>query len=417
MKGLFARAFHPRNEAVIPEQVLAHFRALGGGSTSSGVSVSPESALSVGAVFACVRVLSEDVAKLPLGLYRRRSGGGSDKVTDHRLYSLLHDAPNEVQTAFEFREMMQAHLALRGNAYAFVNRVKVGRSERVHELIPIHPDRVEPVRGADGVTVRYRVRTGAREVTEYGPDRVLHLRGLSSDGLVGLSPVALAKEAIGLAAAAERHGGAFFKNGAKPGLVVTHKEELSEVGHKNLRESIEAAVTGSNLFRVLLLEEDMKATAVGLNHADAQYIESRKFQVPEIARWYRMPLHKIQDLERSTNNNIEHQGLEYLTDTLQPWLVRWEQRMNLSLLTPEERAGGLFFKFNAKGYLRGSVQAQTQHYKDMWGIGVYSINDIRELEDLNPVEGGDIRLVPLNMVTLDRAGEPAEEEADDAQAA
>lgn len=395
MKGLFARAFHPLASATSPEELERAVRGAFGGATRSGASVTPETALSVGAVFACVRVLSEDVAKLPLILYRRTADGGKERASDHPLYRLTHDRPNEYQTAFEFREMMQAHLALRGNAYAFITRV----GGQVRELLPIPPDRVRP-KLDDRWNVTYEVQTGAMsyDTDTFTPRDVLHLRGLATDGLKGLSPVTMAREAIGLAIAAEQHGASFFRNGAKPGLVVTHKDELSEQGHKNLRESIEAAVTGSNVFRVLLLEEDMKATAVGLNHADAQYMESRKFQVPEIARWYRMPLHKIGDLERATFSNIEHQALEYLTDTLQPWLVRWEQRLSEALLSPAERRTH-FFEFLVEGILRGDTKSRYEANAIAIQNGWKTRNEVRVQENMNPADGLDEFLLPLNMGT------------------
>jgi HK97 family phage portal protein len=394
--GLFARAFRlDPTAAQSPEELERILRAQFGGATRSGTSVTPETALGVGAVFACVRVLSEDVAKLPLILHRRREDGGKERAVDHPLYALMHDRPNSYQTAFEFREMMQAHLALRGNAFAFVTRV----GGQVRELLPIAPDRVRP-KIDDQWNVTYEVRTGPtpRDTQTFTPRDVLHLRGLATDGLVGLSPVTLAREAIGLSMAAEQHGARFFKNGAKPGLVVTHPGELSDTGSKNLRESIEAAASGDNVFRLLLLEEDMKATVVGLNHTDAQYIESRKFQIPEVARWYRMPLHKIQDLDRSTNNNIEEQSRAYLTDTLDPWLTRWKQRLNESLLSPVERKE-YFFDFLTEALLRGDTKNRYDAYHQAIQDGWMSRNEVRVRENLNPEPGLDEFLRPLNMDT------------------
>lgn len=397
-------AFRPRNSASADE--LARALSLGSG-TQSGQSVTPDTALTVSAVYACVRALSEDVAKLPLILHRRLPDGGKERATDHPLYELMHRRPNPYQTAFEFREMMQAHLALRGNAYAFINRA----GGRVRELIPIRPDRVAPKLGDDGVTVTYRVQ-GVRD--PLAASDVLHLRGLATDGLMGLSPVTLGREAIGMAKAAETHGAKHFRNGAKPGLVVTHPGELSETAFKNLKTSVEEQASGENVFRVLLLEEGVTPTALGFNQRDSQYIESRAFQVPEIARWYRMPLHKIQDMAASTNNNIEQQALEYLTDTLTPWLVRWEQRLSASLLSDKDRADGLFFEFLVDSILRGDTAARSAFFREMFGIGVYSPNDIRIIENLNPVEGGNLRFVPLNMIPLTAAAQLNKETGDGA---
>lgn len=397
--GRLARLFGaPPRATVIVNDERAH---VVGSVSDSGVSITPDGALGISTVFACVRVLAEDVAKLPLNLYRRTGNNGKERAADHPLYGLLHDAPNGFQTSFEFREMLQGHLGLRGNAYAFINRY----GGEVRELLPIHPDRVTP--RLDNWTPTYEVRIPGRPKKVYRADQILHLRGLASDGLKGLSPVHVGREAIGTARAAEQHGARYFRNGAKPGLVVKHPDELSETGSENLRKSIEASVTGENLFRVLLLEEGMDVTAVGLNQRDAQYIESRKFQVPEIARFYRMPLHKIQDMSASTNNNIEHQGIEYLTDTLQPWLVRWEQRLTLALLTPKERKE-FFFEFNADGVVRGDLKSRYEAHGMAIDKGWKTRNEVRIQENLNPADGLDEFLVPLNMGRSGRGDDESE---------
>lgn len=391
--GALAKLFRAEPTASVTADELERAFRIGARSTKSGIVVTPESALKVGAVFACVRVLSEDVAKLPLHLYRRTARGGKERASDHPLYELLHSQPNAHQTAFEFREMLQAHLGLRGNAYAFI--VRIGRE--IRELLPIHPDRVQVSVGEDW-TITYDIQVGTHrsDRRHFGAHEILHLRGLATDGVCGLSPVDMAREAIGLAKAAEQHGARAMRNGGQPGLVVTHPSELSEQGSQNLRESIEAATSGENLFRVLLLEEDMKATAVNLDHRNLQFLESRKFQVAEVARWYRMPLHKIGDLERSTNNNIEHQGIEYLTDTLQPWLVRWEQRLALALLRPEERKE-YFCEFNADGVVRGDIKSRYEAHGAAIRDGWKTRNEVRVQENMNPEDGLDEFLVPLNM--------------------
>lgn len=398
--GALSRLFSvaPRAATQSPQEleriITAHY-----GGTNSGAHVTPDTALQVGAVFACVRVLAEDVAKLPVILYRRTADGGKERAVEHPLHVLMHDQPNGFQTSFEFREMMQAHLALRGNAYAFVVRV----GGRPVELLPIHPDRVK-AKISDDWSVTYEVRTGGGRGgwEPFGPADILHLRGLATDGLIGLSPATMAREAIGLAMAAESHGARFFSNGAKPGLVVTHPKTLSPTARANIKDGIEDATAGANIFRVLLLEEGMSATAVGLNQEDAQYVESRKFQIPEIARWYRMPPHKIQDLDRSTNNNIEHQGQEYLTDTLDPWLTRWRQRLNMSLLNPAERRV-YFFDFLTEALVRGDIASRYGAYAIAVNTGWMNPNEVRVRENLNPAPGLDEFRRPLNM---DAAGAP-----------
>ncbi len=355
--------------------------------------------MGVSGVFACVRVLSEDVAKLPLILYRRTPEGGKERAVDSPLYHLIHSEPNEYQTAFEFREMMQAHLALRGNAYAYVNRVR----GEIREILPIHPDCITPKIDSNW-RVTYEVRYGRRGYKEtYRADRILHLRGLATDGVVGLSPVALAKRAINLAMRAEKHGDLFYSNGGQPGLIVKHQDVLSDEGAEHLQESIQRATSGENLFKVLLLEDGLEPTVVSLNHSDAQFIESRQFQLPEIARFYRMPLHKIQDLTRSTNNNIEHQGLEYLTDTLQPWLARWEQRASKTLLTRKTRET-LFFEFISDAVHRGDLKTRYDAYSRAINDGWMNPNEARVKENLNPVEGLNEYRRPMN---TEPVGEPA----------
>lgn len=384
--GAIAKLFQPGPRALSlsnPADASVIAKVLSGGLTRAGVSVDADTALKVGAVFACVRVLAEDVAKVPLILYRRRRQGGKERAIDHPLYTRMHRRVNGFQTAFEWRETMQGHLGLRGNAYSFVNRVR----NQVVELLPIHPDRVKPKISDDWeVTYEIRKRTGGTETLP--ASQILHLRGLGTDGLVGLSPISLAREAIGDAIAAQQHGSAAFRNGLKPSVVATHPNELGEVAHKNLKQSIEEQATGENLFKVLLLEEGVTLTQVGFNLKDSQYIESRKFSVPEIARWYRMPLHKIQDLDRSTNNNIEHQGIEYVVDTLQAWLVRWEQRLNVTLLTEEEQEE-YFFEFLIEGLLRGDSKARSEFYSKGLNDGWLSPNEVREMENRNPVPGLD----------------------------
>lgn len=393
--GIFGRAFSPRNNTSIltADEAWRRLISMGGGKSRSGINVTPDEAMKTGAVYACVRVLAEDVAKLPLILHRRIKSGGKERATDHHLYWLLHDEPNGFQTSFECREMMQGHLGLRGNAYAFVNRV--GRE--VREILPIHPDRVKPTLGPDWEPA-YDIRMGAGpETTRFSQSEILHLHGLSSDGLVGLSPVAMAREAIGLAGAAERHGALYFGNGGKPGVIITHPPDIEDDHLVKIQGRIEESVSGDNVFRALMLDDTMKVEQLSLNHADAQFLESRKFQVPEIARFFRMPLHKIQDMSASTNNNIEHQAIEYLTDTLQPWLVRWEQRLSKTLLTKEERRQGLFFEFNADGILRGDTKTRYAANAQAISSGWKSRNEVRVQENMNPVDGLDEFLEPLNM--------------------
>ncbi len=379
-------------------------RILGGGgaSTKAGVRVGDDVGIACAAVFACIRVVSEDVAKLPLILYRRSANGGKERATDHPLYALLHDQPNGWQTSFELREMLQGHLELRGNAFAFVNRV--GRE--VRELIPIHPDRVSVRQGGDW-ELEYEVR-GDRVRTSRD---ILHLRGWTTDGVNGVSTLKAAREAVGLSVATERHGARLFANGAKPSGILKHGGILSDEAADRLKTSTEAALTGDNAHSILLLEEGMDWAQTTMTSEDSQFLETRKFQIAEIARFWRIPPHKIADLERATFSNIEHQALEYVTDSLMPRLARWEQRLNRDLLSERER-GAYFFEFLTDALLRGDTKTRYEAHQIALLNGIRSRNEVRVQENMNPVDGGDEFRVPLNTGLADA---PApEQEIDDA---
>lgn len=373
------------------------------GETPAGVDVTPDSSLQYSAVFACVRVLSEDTACLPLILYRRMQPRGKSRATEHPLYRLLHDAPNSEMTSLEFRETLTSHVALWGNGYAEKEFDKAGR---VHGLWPLRPDRMRVTRGANRELVYvYRLPDGEERALPAA--KVLHLRGLGSNGVVGLSPIALHRNAIGLGLAAEEFGSRFFGNGARPQLVLIHPGQLSEEGQKNLRDSWRKQHEGlSRSHRVAVLEEGITVKEIGIPPEDAQFLQTRRFQAVEIARIYRVPPHKIQDLERATFSNIEHQSIEYVTSTLWPWLVRWEQVISRDLLTEAER-GTLFAEHLVAGLLRGDTISRYQAYAMGRQNGWLSVNDVREMENLNPIDGGDEYLSPLNMVPV---GEAASDE-------
>lgn len=377
----------------------------GGGGTRSGVKVTADSAMRCAAVYACVRVLAEDVAKIPLILYRRTGNGGRERATDHPLYSVLHDRANPWQTAFEFREMMQAHLELRGNAYAFITR---GFRGQVLELIPIHPDRVEVSQAAD-YTLTFKVK-GERVPNE----SILHLRGMSLDGIIGVSTISYARETIGLALATEKHGALLFGNGARPGMVAEAPAEMSEPAAARLKESIEQQVTGDNAFRLLMLEEGAKLSSapVAMNNVDAQFLESQKYGRSQIAGLHRVPPHKIGDLERATFSNIEHQSQDYLDSAIDPRLVRWEQRLTQALLTPAERQN-YYIEFLRLALLRGDSKARAEFYGAAIKDGWMNRQEPRERENLPP--GPDSLnefLVPLNMAPANERTGGAQDDDD-----
>lgn len=373
---------------------------LRGQNTFSGVAVSAESAMRVSAVYACIRVLAESVAQLPLILYRRLPKGKA-RESGHPLYRLLHNRPNKWQTSFEFREMMTGHAALRGNAYA----QKVRSRGVVRELIPLNPASMSVEQLSDtSILYRYDDGTGAREFQQRD---ILHIRGMTMGGITGMSPIAYHREAIGLSAAAEKLGAQLFGNGAKPNAAFRHPKSLKDEGFERLKSQLNNAFNGDNAMSTMLLEDGMEWVKIGIDPKDAQFIETRKFQVEEIARIFRVPPHKIADLSRSTNNNIEHQSLEFVTDTLMPWLVRWEQAIFRDIIDETDEQD-LFVEFLVDGLLRGDSKSRAEFYASGITNGWLNRNEVREKENLNPADGLDEFLSPLNMRGQNEAEENPE---------
>lgn len=361
--------------------------------TTAGVSVNEITALQSAAVYACVRLLAETVASLPLITYRRLSNGGKERATDHPLYNVLHYQPNRFMSSFEWRETMMGHLLLWGNAYS---RIEDDASGNVIELYPMRPDRVQISQTEEGLIYTYS--PPGREVVALPEDRIFHVPGFSLDGIVGISTIAQARQAIGLSLATEEFGSRFFGNGARPGGVLEHPGTLTDEAMERLRLSWEQSHTGTaNAHKVAILEEGMKYTQIGIPPDDAQFLETRKFQLAEIARIFRVPAHLIGDLDRATFSNIEHQSLEFVIHSVRPWLVRWEQAIMRSLLLKRER-NQIFAEFLVDGLLRGDTMSRYQAYATAVTNGWMSRNEIRQLENLNPVEGLDEYLVPMNMM-------------------
>ena len=378
------------------------------GGTKSGKAVTERSAMQMTAVYSCVRILSEAVAGLPLHLYKYTDSGGKAMALDHSLYRLLHDEPNPEMSSFVFRETLMTHLLLWGNAYAQI--IRNGKGE-VIALYPLMPDRMTVDRDSNGrLYYKYRKSNDDAPTMESGvvslaPSDVLHVPGLGFDGLVGYSPIAMAKNAIGLAIAAEEYGSKFYANGAAPSGVLEHPGTLKDP--TRVRDSWNSTFGGSsNSHKVAVLEEGMKYTPISISPNEAQFLETRKFQINEIARIFRVPPHMVGDLEKSSFSNIEQQSLEFVKYTLDPWVIRWEQALYRTLLSEEEKKS-YFFKFNVEGLLRGDYQSRMQGYATARQNGWMSANDIRELEDLDriPAElGGDLYLINGNMLPLESAG-------------
>ncbi|MSS82241.1 phage portal protein [Acidaminococcus fermentans] len=383
------------------------FRYLFGPSTS-GKNVNEFTAMQTTAVYACVRILSETLAALPLQLYRY-TAGGKERVYDHPLYHILHDEPNPEMTSFIFRETLMSHLLIWGNAYAQIIRDRLGR---VQGLYPLRPDKMTVCRDESGQIYYIYTKTTDENpaIKPYGQvplrkDEVLHIPGLGFDGLVGYSPIAMARNAVGMTMACEEYGASFFANGASPSGVLEHPGVLKDPA--KVRDSWNAVYQGSaNAHKVAVLEEGMKYQQIGIPPEEAQFLETRKFQLNEIARLYRIPPHMIGDLEKSSFNNIEQQSMEFVKYTLDPWVIRWEQAMQKALFLPEEKKQ-YFLKFNVNGLMRGDYESRMTGYSIGRQNGWLSANDIREMEDMNPVpdeEGGNLYLVNGSMTKLKDAG-------------
>ena len=378
------------------------------GGSSAGKSVNERSALQMTAVYSCVRILAEAVAGLPFHLYRYTQDGGKEKAIDHSLYRLLHDEPNPEMTSFIFRETLMTHLLMYGNAYAQI--LRNGKGE-VIALYPLMPNRMRVDRDANGQLYYTYTRSSDEANTMQGttvtlrPTGVLHIPGLGFDGLVGYSPIAMAKNAIGLAIATEEYGAKFFANGAAPGGVLEHPGVIKDPD--KLKASWNAAYQGSgNSHRIAVLEEGMKYQSIGISPEQAQFLETRKFQINEIARIFRIPPHMVGDLEKSSFSNIEQQSLEFVKYTLDPWIIRWEQSINRALLLPAEK-DTLFAKFNVDGLLRGDYASRMQGYATGIQNGFMSPNDVRTLENMDKIPdalGGNRYLCNGNMVDIGSAG-------------
>ena len=403
--GILGKLFKPRDRPQ-NKTVGSSFTFFMGGS-SSGKSVTERSAMQMTAVYSCVRILAEAVAGLPLHFYKQ-TDEGKTKATDHNLYRLLHDEPNPEMSSFVFRETLMTHLLLWGNAYAQI--IRNGKGEIV-ALYPLMPNKMKVDRDSEGQIYYTYTRSNDEAPTMEGTtvylqkENVLHIPGLGFDGLVGYSPIAMAKNAIGLAIATEEYGAKFFANGAAPSGVLEHPGTIKDPAR--VREAWQSQFGGSgNSGKVAVLEEGMKYTPISISPDQAQFLETRKFQINEIARIFRVPPHMVGDLEKSSFSNIEQQSLEFVKYTLDPWIVRWEQSLARSLLSDDEKKS-YYFKFNLEGLLRGDYVSRTSGYATARQNGWMSANDIRELENMDriPVEqGGDLYLINGNMLPMANAG-------------
>lgn len=390
--ALRASPENPTTNLSDPDQWLIDW--FGGGTAATGIAVTRESAMRCLAFFACVRVLGESVASLPCMVYRRRADGrGKDRADGHPIYELLHVQPNGVQSGFSFFETETMRIASGGNSYSLIELTGGGQ---VAGLWPRDPDTITPVLDKQRRAVVY-LENGF-DGPAYAADRVLHVPGPGTDGVKGLSPVSVAREALGLALAAEKYGATLFGRGGRPAGVLSSEAELEEEQAEELRkrwEQIYGSIEKSN--RVVVLGHGAQFKPITIPPEDAQFLESRRFQAVEIARMFRMPPHMIGDLERATFSNIEHQSLAFVVHTLRPWLVRWEREINRKLFTPREREQGYFAEFKVEGLLRGASAARAAYYASAITNGWMNRNEARGFENMNAVDGLDEFLVPKNM--------------------
>ena len=404
--GNLSALFHSRDKPQNRTAGSAYTFFMGG--STAGKAVNERSAMQMTAVYSCVRILSEAIAGLPLHLYIYTEDGNKVKAVEHPLYQLLHDEPNPEMSSFVFRETLMTHLLLWGNAYAQI--IRNGKGE-VISLYPLMPNKMTVDRDQGGKLYYSYQRSNEEAIQSKDsnvilkPSDVLHIPGLGFDGLVGYSPIAMAKNAIGMAIACEEYGAKFFSNGASPGGILEHPGTIKDP--QRIRDSWQSTFGGSgNANKIAVLEEGMKFTPIGIAPEQAQFLQTRKFQIDEIARIFRVPPHMVGDLDRSSFSNIEQQSLEFVKYTLDPWVVRWEQSIARALLTPEEKKT-YFVKFNLDGLLRGDYQSRMQGYAIGRQNGWMSANDIRELENLDLIpdeEGGNLYLINGNMLPLKNTG-------------
>lgn len=390
--GAITKLFERRSESLAQPGTWLYNWITGGGDTASGAKVNEATALRFIAVFACINVIATDVATMPLHLYRRLDRG-KERAAKHPLYKVLHRKPNPELDSAYLRLLLQGHLLGWGNLYAFIARNEKGYAA---QLWPFRPDRMRVERKAG--ELRYFYNDGSGKEKDFHREDVFHVKGLGFDGILGYSPIRVAREAIGVGLAAQEYGGSFFRNDARPSVVLRHPKSFkTKEAHQRLRKDWEESYGGSKKsYKPAILEEGMEVETIGIPPEDAQFIQSRKFQVTEICRLYRVPPHKIMDLENATYSNISEQSVEYVKDTIRPWCKLWESAI-LDQLIPEEDQDEYFAEFLLDDLMRGDIVKRYESYAKGRQWGWMSANDVREKENMNPIKGGDTYLVPLNM--------------------
>ena len=364
----------------------ANLDAFEGRDTTSGIHINDTVALGIPAVYACVRVLTEAIASLPLITYERLPNGDRERARDFSLFRLLHDEPNPLMTSFELRELLVGHLCLRGNAYCFTER----QDGEVVALWPLHPDRVTVEVSGRELLYKHQPSDGPEKT--YPMADMLHIRGLSSDGIIGYSPLTLLRDSFGYAKAVNEYAASYFKNDASPGGILSTPAALSAQAFTNLREAWTTGHAGKGKHhRVAILDNDLKWEQIGISPQDSQLIESQKFSVVEIARVFRVPLNLVMDYERSTYSNVTEQNRSFLTHTLQPWLTRIEQALTKSLLTAAEKER-YFIEHLTQAFLRADTKTRFESYKIAIEAKFLTVDEVRQLENMNALQEPERRV-------------------------
>lgn len=380
---------------------------IGGNDTYSGESVTTDTAMNIAAVYACIRILSNHVAMLPLQLYQD-SRGKKKRIHDHPIAKLIETRPNPYMTPFQFKQTMEAHRQLYGNAYAEIEWSKTGYPKALWILNPL-VTKIVMEKDQHGNLKRYLVQTTLvnGQVVNLPYTSVLHIKGLSTNGIVGKSPIDVARETIGIQIAGQKFTGKFYANGTMSSGVLKVPQPLNPEAKQVIRQEWEKFNNGiDNAHRVAILDAGLDYQSLGIKQCDAQYIETQKFSIAEIARIFNVPPHMLADLERATFSNIEQQSLEFVRDTLSPLLISWEQELQYQLFTEDEIINKkYYFKFNLNSLLRGDSTNRAAYYEKMINLGIYSINEVRELEDKDKIKNGDKHYMSLNYIDIDLMNE------------
>ena len=363
--------------------------------TPGYTNINTQTAMKYTAVFACVRVLSETLASMPIMLYRKKTDGDRESKNDLAVYDILHNAPNDEMSPFNFKEACMVALNTGGNA---VCERLVNRYGQLVGLYPYPWSMVQIDRNKETGRLVYKIRDGTK-LRELDRSQVFHIPGLSFDGVIGMTPIEYAGSAICLGLSYEQFGNSFFNNGANASGAFTHPNSLSDIAFERLKADLTKNYTGlANTGKPMILEEGMDFKPFTIKPVDAELLGNKKFQIEDVARIYRVPLHLIQNLDKATFSNIEQQSLEFVMYTMLPWFKRWEENINMQLLTQQERMAGYYLEFKIDSLLRGDAKSRAEAYSIARQWGWMSVNDIRKLENMNSIPNGDIYLEPLNMI-------------------